>query len=345
MIPTPGELYIVGEKDLVSGADTPFVKIGIVREHDKRTTESRLKEHQTGNPRMLHIYDTVLTPAVERVETLLHGRFAPWRVSGEWFHLDAQMRQEVTAVARAIAATLGEKKGVLASAEDWRTKPSTDHVVDATDEAKQLYRRYREAVAVQKLCTAIAASVRGGLLGGFDAGHDVGRFISVVEKISSPSFDEKRFKEEHPALWEGFLVPAERWENRFLPAKVKDDDIDAGALHPALGDLHSEVKSLLAAPLDPGHTYAALHDCYLRMLSIEAAVELDKELLEAELKVLCGEASGIDGVCTWKRLTKVSDKFDADKFKAEYPKQHEAYMVQKPPVKAVSLAFDRGFSV
>ena len=65
MILTGGEIYFLGERDLKSGKDTGFVKIGLVREKDARDTESRLKEHQTGNPRLLHVVKVVKTPVVE----------------------------------------------------------------------------------------------------------------------------------------------------------------------------------------------------------------------------------------------------------------------------------------
>ena len=64
MILTPGEIYFLGEKDLKTGENSPFVKIGLVRENESRGTADRLKDHQTGNPRLLHIVKIVKTPLV-----------------------------------------------------------------------------------------------------------------------------------------------------------------------------------------------------------------------------------------------------------------------------------------
>ena len=62
-----GEIYFIGEKDLKTGLDTKYFKIGIVREGAKgpRTSEERLLEHQTGNPRRLYLRDIVKTLIIE----------------------------------------------------------------------------------------------------------------------------------------------------------------------------------------------------------------------------------------------------------------------------------------
>lgn len=82
---TPGEIYFIRERDLLSHGTTNYVKVGLVREKDDRGSEERLLEHQTGNPRELFIHKVVKTPAVSAIEGLLHGLFAAHRVSGEWF--------------------------------------------------------------------------------------------------------------------------------------------------------------------------------------------------------------------------------------------------------------------
>jgi len=84
---TAGEIYFVRERDIKSGEVTPYVKIGIVREGAKgpRTSEERLLEHQTGNPRNLFLHEVINTPAVEEIETRLHRTYAEQAVSGEWF--------------------------------------------------------------------------------------------------------------------------------------------------------------------------------------------------------------------------------------------------------------------
>ncbi|UCC25287.1 MAG: GIY-YIG nuclease family protein, partial [Gemmatimonadales bacterium] len=99
----PGIVYFLRERDFRTGAFTDYCKIGLVA--GERTTEQRVKEHQTGNPRQIHEEVSVETPAVDDLETYMHGRFAPWRVSGEWFHLTADRLQEAIGEARSRSGT------------------------------------------------------------------------------------------------------------------------------------------------------------------------------------------------------------------------------------------------
>ena len=83
---TPGTLYIDRDQDVLSGEWGQYVKIGIVR-NDKEAS-IRNKEHQTGNPRRIHVIFSAESPMVEHLETYLHHIFASRRVLGEWFLLD-----------------------------------------------------------------------------------------------------------------------------------------------------------------------------------------------------------------------------------------------------------------
>ena len=65
----PGKLYFLGEKDLLTGEKSKYVKIGLVN-GEERDTESRIKEHQTGNPRKIFDYHTIELKGISTIETL-----------------------------------------------------------------------------------------------------------------------------------------------------------------------------------------------------------------------------------------------------------------------------------
>ena len=50
---TPGTLYIDRDRDVLTGEWGRYIKIGIVR--NEREASRRSKEHQTGNPRRIHV--------------------------------------------------------------------------------------------------------------------------------------------------------------------------------------------------------------------------------------------------------------------------------------------------
>ena len=106
-----GEIYFIGEKDLRSKEVTPYFKVGIVRENPEnadRDSTQRLLEHQTGNPRELYIESVVKTELVELVETLLHKKFAPLGVRGEWMLLTASELADVQKEAQSLAKEAAE---------------------------------------------------------------------------------------------------------------------------------------------------------------------------------------------------------------------------------------------
>ncbi len=57
----PGEVYFVSETDRLTKEVSSYVKIGLVRERDGRSSAERLDEHQTGNPRKLGLLEVVKT--------------------------------------------------------------------------------------------------------------------------------------------------------------------------------------------------------------------------------------------------------------------------------------------
>ena len=99
-----GELYFVREIDPQTKKYTKFVKIGLVHEKEGRDSLHRLSEHQTGNPRTLILPpdNYFSSPAINRVEAMMHKVFARNRVSGEWFEFETE-REVLSAIKKAKA--------------------------------------------------------------------------------------------------------------------------------------------------------------------------------------------------------------------------------------------------
>ena len=111
---TAGELYVIGELDLRTNEKTNYYKVGIVREKRERTSAERLKDHQTGNPRELFVYDFIKCKVVEEVETVFHRLMASKGVRGEWLELNhAELAEAIelgAEVAEAVEEALAEHK-------------------------------------------------------------------------------------------------------------------------------------------------------------------------------------------------------------------------------------------
>jgi hypothetical protein len=82
---TAGTLYFITERDPFGDRSGSDVKIGLVRENDTgRSSLDRLLEHQTGNPRILVVAESLATSApISVFETSVHQQLASHRVCGE----------------------------------------------------------------------------------------------------------------------------------------------------------------------------------------------------------------------------------------------------------------------
>ncbi len=90
---TLGHLYFLSEMDVLRNERTPYIKIGIVK--NERTSKDRIFEHQTGNPRKIHLEKELETPFVSNIETIIHHLYNQKRVAMEWFMLTPHEMDEV----------------------------------------------------------------------------------------------------------------------------------------------------------------------------------------------------------------------------------------------------------
>ena len=87
--------------DLLRNERSPYIKIGIVK--NERTSKERIFEHQTGNPRKIHLERELETPFVSNIETIIHHLYNQKRVAAEWFMLTPQEMDEVYTHATAVS--------------------------------------------------------------------------------------------------------------------------------------------------------------------------------------------------------------------------------------------------
>ena len=338
-----GEVYFLGEVELDSTMRTPFVKIGLVRSNAKnRTTEDRLTEHQTGNPRHIVELAVLETPEADRVESLLHKVFASWRVSGEWFDLQNDRLDLVLAEGTRIVALVGVESDLLAQAKAIEMVPSSGDKLPADSNSRDVARRAIVARRGQTFIDAIEGRVVAALLAASHAGRDVTRYLAVQINEKAATFDTTKFKKEHPDLYDAFSTPNTAWSKTFVPAKMKALGLDDSVLDADLLDLCARID-VEAAAVETGASLDSLHKLYLELLQFDARYDLEFKAAEAQLKLLCGTAPGIEGLCTWNRHESHGMTFDKDAFKAQYPDVYAKYEKPARTKESHVLAKDRGY--
>ena len=320
-----GELYFIGERDKRSGERTTYVKIGLVG--STRTSEDRLLDHRTANPRELVVHAIVPTPLVSWAENTIHKQFGGQRIQGEWFVLDDVLLTAAIAEARALATALEPLVAVIDQAQRLRDVESDGTTIAATDEIREWLRDLRSATARVDCCAKLRARYSDVVTALVEAG-EVGAEIATTTIIEREEFDKKKFKESHPELWARFLIEKDEGvRGRFLPStrdlpSIQDVDPELAAFEDRFIALCVEAES------DPMRI-EALKDAFLELDWRRKAADLEEAVAEARIQVACGTAESIEDVCTWRRKRSITQSFDRKAFAAAEPAIYESFLVAK----------------
>lgn len=295
-----GTIYFVRETDRETGDLSDLVKIGLVS--DPKSPYLRLKEHQTGNPRKL-VFDAnqfVQTSAVEYVEWLIHKTFASERVSGEWFLLpSAKDVERVVAKAQEIASQISSELPLIQKADYLGEVISSEEYLDSTPgvEAKAW------DLALYNKQTSLLGTLRTKTLGCYkkiveEAGEDAVRDLAKLVHVSpKPKFSPALFIEKYPEIAVQFM----RTEPEFKSSKVKlEKTAKESDLPEGFQELKSRVEEVNITAISDGNYYL-INDNLVQIEQFLASLSWPQRVLEAELKVFCGNAAGVTGVFDWKR--------------------------------------------
>ena len=321
---TPGEIYFIGEREHETGNVTPYYKIGIVRDQEGRTTEERLREHQTGNPRPLFIHSVIKAHAVERVETLMHRKFAQSRGTGEWFNFDDASLSEAINAARqfsdeiAIHIPLIEQAGLLKSVE------STDKIIEPGGSTNKWFMAYHSAKSVVQMYGELDGEIRELLKVAVARGE---RPAGVKQqKIRNTEyFNLARLQQELPELYANYLVENSTLVQRFIVKPATDAQFQQ-EIEPSVLATAERIRTEIQLVRDEVKTADLLQPLRLVIFENSSNAEWQLEIAEAHLRVATGTNAGIDGITTWKRAYKPKQSFDENAFKGENFELFKAYI-------------------
>ncbi|MBT04152.1 MAG: hypothetical protein CMA92_00040 [Euryarchaeota archaeon] len=160
----------------------------------------------------------------------------------------------------------------------------------------------------------------------------------TVRGGGSPSFTATIFRDSSPAnkaIYDSFCT------KKSIGGKFKTEDLDTKAkkfpkLHleeKAAKDKYTADKATHDNIVDGSIPRTKMledkHKEYIQLVMEKEEVEVEIILRELEIKKLCGDNDGIEGICTWKR--KESFAFDATAFKNQHPE-----IVEDPKYHSVS---------
>ena len=344
-----GEIYFIGEKDLRTKEITPYFKVGIVRENadnaDRDSTQ-RLLEHQTGNPRELYIESVVKTDLVELVETLLHKKFAPLGVRGEWMLLTTEELAQVQKEASALAKEAAEITADLEKAEKLAKEKSDEELVPATDELKALNEIYLESNAKLKSCDDMFDAIKeifAEALEDEDEEEEVEAFVKVQEKKGKAIFDEESFKAKYEKIYSKFVITKSTIKgtasfsgSRGFKREFKEFDLSFATMVDGFEPLVEKIKA-------GKEKKESLHGFSLELRRVSAEATWSKMKAESKIKVACGTHAGIDGLFKWARTEKVTESLDRKGLKEAHPELYAEFTTQGEATKAVIVDPKKGY--
>ena len=332
----PGWLYFLGEEDYTTGIRSPYVKIGKT-DYDKPVSK-RITEHETANPRrVLEVAPSIRTEFIDPLETHMHHRFSLNRVHGEWFSFTpAKLRAAVVEAKRVnaeMSALVGKAKRVNTVAK----KVSNGSMKKATAPAKKAHTAYVEAEKHRSLLELeqLAVTLELRRLAGTSEG--IAEIADQIMPSPSVALDKNSLEANRGALYRKFVVQKTSFSGRFsingkpTPAKVHPTEnakVKAKAAKlPAVTIVNGAMKSRSASA-------KKWHAEWLRLHSEMATLSWESNRREIEIKSLCGDAGGIEGVCTWKRENKTTSTFDGTAFKTAHPRIWSSFTkASKPSVR------------
>ena len=325
---TPGKLYFINEHDVQTGQRSNYYKIGIVREADGRDSENRLLEHQTGNPRKLWIVEELETPAVEAVETNLHYLFARNRVLGEWMQFTEAELLNAISKAKELSKEVKVNEIDFNRAEELKIIVSNGIVLEATEEAENWKVQIQDLNVVIKACDEVLDEYDNYLYAAIEKGIDVSGRASVQKRSGALRFDEKLFKDKYPALYAKFSSIATQIKGSFRLKLTKDWIPDHGIIDEEQREFIVSMKNLLANADHTMDTGFTLHEKHLGVLEVKKYAEWKVEIATTKLRVLTGEADGIEEICTWKREKKEVVTLDKKAIQTQHEVEYNACLVK-----------------
>lgn len=324
LVTTPGKLYLLKERDFLTGEVSPYVKIGLVR-NDKETSK-RILEHQTGNPREIYDYHTLDVPFVEDLETKLHYIFGEKWIAGEWFFMDDGELIVVLELAKLYIEQQNSLIQIIGQMNRLEVIASNESVVTPSSEQQHLWDELlevRNKISLENGQQSLL-KIKIQQLIGDSAGIE--GIASVQKKITAPSFDRNSLlnEQEFASLTQGFysLTPPS-FQSSFLVKNIPTLKLLSTELAEEINKQKKNLPALTIIKDELLPRTSELFDFHLEFIQRNARLvplEWKQFMLETKLKVQLGENLGLKGICTWKRTIKNAvNEFDVAAFKLKHP--------------------------
>ena len=160
--------------------------------------------------------------------------------------------------------------------------------------------------------------------------------VAKVQQRTAPKkFDEKLFAAKYPDLYAKYSETKSEIKGSFRITTPKDWAADISALGTEQVELVTDFIDLLEKADHSLETGFALHEKHLAVLEVLQYAEWREEIAGIKLRVLTGDSDGIEGICSWKRESKVLITLNKKDLQAEYPFEYESCIIEGKATEAL----------
>ena len=322
---TPGEIYFIREKEVLTGEVSNYVKVGLVREGEDRNSEDRASEHQTGNPRLLSVYEVIKTDAVSSIENILHGIYANYRISGEWFKFDDTTLKSCIAKAKTLAAEAKANIGFFSKAKEFKEKVSAAESKLPTAEILAWHQKYLRAEVVFKECARLSSAIKEIFIEALDQDEEVDHIIVKQEKKVKLIFDKEKFENSYPDLYAKYQILKETVSGSFRWVSPKEFDTSLEVINPELAKFGISLEDMITSVLGGKTSKETLHTQNLRLLGFIALAKWDMDIAQANVQTYCADSASVENICKWVREMKSKSIFDEKLLREELPELYAEF--------------------
>lgn len=338
-----GWVYVLRERDFLTGKTDRYVKIGLT----KNEVELRNKDHQTGNPRLIYSEYEQHVPLMSTMETYLHHVHSSDRIHGEWFDLDeTRVTNELIPLIKRIAVEQAETKTHMELVSQLKTQHDSGKERVPTPTETALHAAYLDAKHAFESAKARHAIHDSAIRAMIGASGGIEGVVTVNPKPQGALFNKKSFV---ALLTEAELATCHETVTEFKSAVKISGTKTLKSLNSTLA---AEKKSALDAITNPATTAnlgqplatrkAAAQQAHADFLSSRRTV---KETEWAEIRAknalmaALGKDRAITGVIEWTRGDVTTEhKWNAALAKERFPEQHAKAMLDRDDTVDVNIA-------
>ena len=314
-----GTIYFIREGDFSGNPVSDFVKIGLTGLD--RTAAERVKDIMTGNPRELYVHYSLAVPFAQDIETAMRYEFLFELANLEWHHFPkgaGRQLDEAIEYCQKISEEFAQFEKIYLEAKRLEeVLPSRDMI--PTSSVAQLWSdSYVLHHHVAKRAKDATAKKRESAKAIVKQGGEAPEGTKVTDQVRA-HINYEKFEAENGELADKYRK--KKWGGTLNVFAVRGAmDMEKLNRSPVFMRVTDEVVKFEAImereSQDPSEDlYSESYRQLLVIQQIAKHSEFRKKVADWNLKVLCGESLGIDGICEWDRV--VSMVRDTERLKKE----------------------------